>query len=83
MITVYYMISVYLTANAYDKLTHMVLLVNRVTDQLYFLILLMQMCWNRASETDYLLAMRTKDDLLRDASQKPRYRVYDGTSGEI
>lgn len=66
----YYMISVYLTANAYDKAKpHMAILADRVADQLYFFNSIDADVLESSFETDYLLAMRTKDDLLRDASQ--------------
>ncbi len=66
----YYMISVYLTANAYDKAKpHMEILAGRLADQLYFYNSIDPAVLSSSFETDYLLAMRTKDDLLRDASQ--------------
>ena len=66
----YYMISVYLQADAYDKAKpHMAILANEVADHLRFYNSIDPAVLESSFETDYLLAMRTKDDLIRDASQ--------------
>ena len=66
----YYMISVYQQANAYDKAKpHMSILADRLVDQLRFFNSIDVGVLESSFETDYLLAMRTKDDLIRDAQQ--------------
>ncbi|MCB9295749.1 MAG: DUF2723 domain-containing protein [Lewinellaceae bacterium] len=66
----YYMISVYLTADAYEKAKpHMAILADRVANHLRFYNSIDPDVLSSSFETEYLLAMRTKDDLLRDASQ--------------
>ncbi len=66
----YYMISVYLEADAYDKAKpHMEILANETADYLRFYNSISPNVLNSSFETDYLLAMRTKDDLVKDAAQ--------------
>ncbi|MCB0554890.1 MAG: DUF2723 domain-containing protein, partial [Phaeodactylibacter sp.] len=66
----YYMISVYLQADAYDKAKpHLEILANEMADHLAFYNSLPVDVLESSYETDYLLAMRTKDDILRAARQ--------------
>ncbi|MCB0566176.1 MAG: DUF2723 domain-containing protein [Phaeodactylibacter sp.] len=66
----YYMISVYLQADAYDKAKpHMAILADQIADQLRFYNSIDADVLSSSFETEYLLAMRTKDDLIRDARQ--------------
>ena len=64
------MISVYLQADAYDKAKpHMAILADQIADQLRFYNSIDADVLSSSFETEYLLAMRTKDDLIRDARQ--------------
>ncbi|MCB0587336.1 MAG: DUF2723 domain-containing protein, partial [Phaeodactylibacter sp.] len=66
----YYMISVYIQADAYDKAKpHMEILANRLANHLRFYNSIDVDVLESSFETDYLLAMRTKDDIIRDARQ--------------
>ena len=66
----YYMISVYLQADAYDKAKpHMAILADQIADQLRFYNSIDADVLESSFQTEYLLAMRTKDDLIRDAKQ--------------
>lgn len=66
----YYMISVYLQADAYDKAKpHLEILAGEMAGHLAFYNALPVDVLESSYETDYLLAMRTKDDILRAARQ--------------
>ncbi|MCB0572001.1 MAG: DUF2723 domain-containing protein, partial [Phaeodactylibacter sp.] len=66
----YYMISVYLQADAYDRAKpHLQILAKEMADHLAFYNALPPDVLESSYETDYLLAMRTKDDIMRAAEQ--------------
>ncbi|MCG8328881.1 MAG: DUF2723 domain-containing protein [Chitinophagales bacterium] len=66
----YYMISVYLEAGAYEEAKpHMQILADRIIDELEFLTSIDPIILERSFETDYLLSMRTMDDLIRAAQR--------------
>jgi hypothetical protein len=66
----YYMISVYLDAEAYESAKpHMEILANRSIDELEFYSSIDPQVLKNSFETDQLLAMRTVDDLIRSAKK--------------
>jgi len=66
----YYMISVYLQADAYDKAKpHLEILADQTLDHLRFYNSIDTKDLESSFETDYLLAMRTKDDIIQAARQ--------------
>ena len=66
----YYMISVYLEAGAYEAAKpHMQILAGRVIDELEYYTSISPNTLEQSYDTDYLLAMRTMDDLIRSAQR--------------
>ena len=64
----FYMISIYLEAKAYESAKpHMQILANRIADELEFYTSIDPTIMEGSFETDYLLAMRTMEDLIRSA----------------
>jgi hypothetical protein len=65
----FYMISIYLEAKAYESAKpHMKILANRIADELEFYTSIDPTIMEGSFETDYLLALRTMDDLVRSAA---------------
>ncbi len=66
----YYMISVYLQADAYDKAKpHLEILADQTVDHLRFYTSIGEDARGSSFETDRLLALRTRDDIIQAATQ--------------
>jgi hypothetical protein len=64
----YYMISVYLQAEAYDKAKpHLEILARQTADHLRFYESISERVLESSFDSDYMLAMRTKDDIIAAA----------------